>query len=279
MSWIAPKKKLYIISTFVHIMLILIIVIMLFPLLWLYLTSIKLPTDIFATPPVWMPSRFTLENFQDVLFVRRFYLPLLNTIITSVISTVFALIIGSIAAYGLVKHKHAGIIAIFILVFRMIPQIMIIIPLFVFFSKLKLIDTRIALILTFITFQLPFIIWLMRSFFSEVPTELEESAKIDGCGPMGALIRIILPVSAPGLAAAAILTLIVSWNEYMFALVITRTMASMTMPVAINQLVTFEKLIWSGMAAESVIFTLPIILISILVQRNIVRGMTMGAIK
>jgi len=273
------KSKYFIKSIFTHIILIIIVIIFIFPLLWLFATSIKLPKDVFSIPPVWIPKNFTLETFKEVIFVKKFYIPMLNTIITSLVSTGVALIIGSIAAYGLLKHKYTNILSIFILMFRMIPQVMIIIPLFIFFTNLNLIDSKIALIITFTMFQLPFIIWLMKGFFSDIPKELEESAKIDGCSPMGALIKIILPIAVPGLATAAILTLIVSWNEYMFSVVITRTMRSLTMPIAINQLVTFEKLIWTGIAAESVLFIIPILVIAIFIQKYIVRGITLGAVK
>jgi len=276
---ILNKNKKFIKKFFNHTILIVVVLIFLFPLVWLFMTSVKIPLDVFSIPPVWIPKNFTFETFREVIIEKKFYLPMVNTIITSLISTGIALMIGSIAAYGLLKHRYSNIISIFILMFRMIPQVVLIIPLFLFFTKLELIDTRIALIITFTTFQLPFIIWLMKGFFSDIPKELEESAKIDGCSATGALVKVIFPIAVPGLAAAAILTLIISWNEYMFSVVITRTMKSLTMPVAVNQLVTFEKLIWTGIAAESVLFTIPILVIAIIIQKYIVRGITLGAVK
>jgi multiple sugar transport system permease protein len=273
------KNKQLVNRIFIHIFLIIITILILFPAYWLFATSVKLPSDVFSHPPMWFPFRITLENIRYCFSFHKFYIPLENTLIISITSTLGALIIGTFAAYGITKLKYANTIATIILVFRMIPQIMIIIPLFILFKNMDLIDTKIALITTFITFQLPFVIWLMRGFLSELPIELEESAKIDGCGPLGSFLRVVLPISKPGLATAAILTLIATWNEYMFTIVLSRSFRTVTMVLSLNQLITYEKLPWSDIAAESVIITIPILLISFFVQRQIVYGMTMGAVK
>lgn len=263
-----------------------VVMFVLFPMVWLYMTSIKLPVDIFALPPVWIPLHVTGQGFADVIFgnssaVGQAYLALENSIIATLCSTVLAVLIGVCAAYGFARYRFRGaqLLLIGILFVRMIPGIMLVIPLFLLASATHLIDTRLALVIVYTAFELPFAIWLLYGALVDFPSELEDAGRIDGCSDFGILWRIVLPLIRPALAAAAVLTFLMSWNDFLFALVLTRTFASVTIPVTITQLVTFQGVNWQDIAAEAVLMTGPALLFSIIIQRHIVKGLTLGAIK
>jgi multiple sugar transport system permease protein len=255
----------------------------LFPLYWLVLTALKTQAEMFSIPPVWWPERYTLSYFEEILFRSSLGRLAWNSAVVAVGSTLLSVLAGTMGAYSLSRFRLPfGLnwhISFWILSTRMFPPIVSIVPLFLIMRSLDLVDTRIALILAYSVFNLPFVVWMMKGFFDELPRELEESALIDGDTPFGAFRRIILPLVRPGLAATAVFCLIVAWNEFLFALVLTQTEAALTLPVGIANQVTQYEIRWGAMSAAGVVAMVPLFVFALLVQRHLVRGLSYGAVK
>ncbi len=253
--------------------------VVLFPPFMLFLTSIKTNVDALRYPPVWF-FRPTISNYQEIFKLMPFGRYLLNSFAVAIASTAIALLVGSLAAYGLTRFrfKRSEDLSFWILSIRMTPPVAAAIPIFIIMRNLGLLDTPLALILAYCTFNVPFATWLLRSFFQEIPQEIEESAMVDGCSSFGAFFRIAIPLVAPGLAATGIFTFIFSWNEFLFALILTGTQAQ-TVPVALTGFIRETGIMWSHMAAAGVLAMVPMIIFTALVQRNLVKGLTMGAIR
>ncbi len=255
----------------------------LFPLYWLGVTALKTPAEMFAMPPVWWPERPTLEYFVDMLTRAGFARLAWNSTVVAVGSTLLSLVAGTMGAYTLSRFRLPGRwnehIAFWILSTRMFPPIVSIVPLFLILRRVDLVDTRLGLILAYAVFNLPFVVWMMKGFFDELPRELEESAYLDGDTHFSAFRRIILPLVRPGLAATAIFCLIVAWNEFLFALVLTQTEAALTLPVGIANQVTQYEIRWGAMSAAGVVAAVPLFVFALLVQRHLVRGLSYGAVK
>ncbi len=253
------------------------------PIYWMLTISLKHEVDQFAAPPRWFSFAPTLEHYQDAFFARSFGQYLITSAIVAVFSTFCALTIGTLAAYALARFKMPyrldRKLALWILSTRMFPPIVTVIPLFLMMRDLQLLNTRTSLVILYTGFNLPFVVWMMRGFFVEVPRELEEAALVDGDSRMGALRRVLLPLVAPGLAATAVFCLIISWNEFLFALVMTQTDAAMTLPVGIAGRVTQYEIKWGVMSAAGVVAMMPILVFAMAVQRYLVRGLSLGAIK
>ena len=253
--------------------------VILFPSVVLLLTSLKTELDAMSFPPKWI-FQPTLKNYVEIFKTS----PLLgygfNSLMVASLNTGACLIIGSLAAYGLARFRFRGSdnLAFWFLSVRMMPPVAGIIPLYIIMKNLRLLDTIWCLILTYLTFNLPFVIWMLKGFFDEVPLEIEESALIDGCSEFGVYYRIALPLIAPGLAATAILAFIFSWNEFLFALILTGTRA-VTLPVGIIGFMKETGINWGYMTAGGVLALLPVIFFVTLVQKHLVKGLTMGAIK
>lgn len=256
-----------------------ILIIIIFPVVMLFLTSIKSTVDAFRYPPVWL-FRPTLSNYREIFRLWPFGRYLLNSTIVATLSTVIAVTVGSMGAYSLARFRFKGLkdVAFWILSIRITPPIAAIIPIFIIMRKLDLLDKPLSLIITYTTFNLPFAVWLLRGFFREIPEEIEESARVDGCSHFGTFVRVVLPLSTPGLATTAIFSFIFSWNEFLFALMLTATKAQ-TLPVAVTGFIRETGVMWGHMAAAGVVIMLPMVLFTLLVQRNLVRGLTMGALK
>lgn len=250
-----------------------------FPSVMLFLTSIKTNVDALRYPPVWI-FRPVLTNYKEIFGLVPFGNYLANSLFVAAVSTAIALSVGSFAAYGLARFrfKRSKDIAFWILSIRMTPPIAAAIPIFIIMRTLRLLDTRTALVLAYCTFNIPFAVWLLRGFFQEIPKEIEESAMVDGCSPLGAFWYIALPLIAPGIAATGIFTFIFSWNEFLFALILTGTRAQ-TVPVSLTGFIRETGIMWSHMAAAGVLAMVPMIIFTSLVQKNLVKGLTMGAIK
>jgi multiple sugar transport system permease protein len=252
------------------------VLVILAPFLWLLQMSLKTQTDIFAFPPklVFVP---TLEHYRaiwDTAFRRSFA----NSGVVAVLSTALALVIGVPAAYALSRARAAGVLALWILVSRMAPPIAFTIPYFLAYRHLGLLDTRTGLVIVYLTFNLSLVVWLMRSFFDATPRSLEEAAWIDGAGLGQTFVRIVLPLSAPGLAATAILSFLYAWNDFFFALILTRTEA-MTAPVAVVNFMNYEGWEWGKIAAGGTLIMLPVLVFSFIVRKFLVRGLTAGALR
>jgi multiple sugar transport system permease protein len=255
----------------------------LLPVYWLATISLKQPVDQFAAPPVWWRFTPTLQHFRDILIERPFGTYIWNSVVVSVTSTLLALALGTLAAYGLARFKLPGgleeRLSFWIISTRMFPPIVSLVPLFLMMNRAQLLNTRTSLALIYAAFNLPLVVWMMRGFFEEVPAELEEAAMVDGLTRLGALWRVALPLAAPGLAATAVFCLITSWNEFLFALVMAQTDAAMTLPVGIAGQVTQYEIRWGPMSAAGILAMLPILAFAFIVQRYLVRGLSLGAVK
>lgn len=255
----------------------------LLPVYWMMTISLKREVDQFSVPPKWFAFSPTLAHFREAFVERAFGQYLLTSAIVAVVSTICAILLGTLAAYALagfrLPHKLNTRVALWILSTRMFPPIVTAVPLFLLMSDLRLLDTTLSLIIVYTAFNLPFVVWMMRGFFKEIPRELEEAARVDGDSRLGALWRVILPLAAPGLAATAVFCLIISWNEFLFALTLTQTDNAMTLPVGIAGRVTQYEIEWGVMSAAGVVAMIPILIFALAVQRYLVRGLSLGAVK
>lgn len=250
------------------------------PFLWQLITSVKAEPELTRLPPL-LPDRPTIGHYVSIFREYPFLRVMINSAIVSSTATLFSIVIGSLCAFGLAKLKlrYKALILAFVLSGSMFPPIATISPLYLIIRTLGLRDTLWGLILIYTTFSLPLSIWILTSFFREVPDELYRAARVDGCTPFEAFYKIILPISAPGLFTTAILVFIFSWNEFLFALTFTATPASRTISVAIALFPGLHEVPWGDMAAASVVVTIPLIVLVLVFQRRIVEGLTAGAVK
>lgn len=253
----------------------------LFPLIWMVLTSFKEQRDIFTMPPTLFFTP-TLESYITYLQRPDIWRRLVNTVIVAVGSGVLSIVAGAMAGYALarIRLRGAGTIGLLIVLSRGVPPIALAVPMFLVARKLGLTDKHITLILAYCTFLIPYVMWLMRGFFLSLPKELEESAMIDGCSRFGAFFKIIVPISLPGLLSTMIFSMILAWEELLFALVLTNRNAS-TIPVAIQGIAgdTINGANWAALTAVGTITVLPVIVFAMLVQKWLVQGMADGATK
>ena len=250
-----------------------------FPILWTVLTAFKSEADAAAIPPVFLFS-VTLDNFRAV-FDANYFSFFQNTVWLAGGSTLLALLIGLPAAYSLAFNpstKYTPKVLSWVLSTKMLPLVGALIPLIVIYKRVGLFDSRLGMILLYAAFNLPLVIWMMRSFFADLPKEILEASIVDGAGFLRIMTRIVLPLTAPGLAATALLSLIFSWNEFLLAVNLTSANSG-TLPVFISSFMTSEGLFWAKMSAASTLAVAPVILAGWLAQRSLVRGLTFGAVK
>lgn len=249
------------------------------PILMVALNSLKHPNDIFTATPKATFSP-TTANYRKVLGDLDFTVYLRNSAYVALGSTVASLVIGTPAAYALARLPIRGREwwARAILFTRMVPAVVLVVPMFVLFGKLNLLGTYPALIAAHTTFNLPIVVWMMRSFFEDLPPELEEAALVDGSGRFGAFLRVALPLASPGLAATAILCLLFSWNEFLFALVLSGQ-DTQTVPIGVASFIGTVSVDWGGSSAAAVVAMVPIFILGFAAQRFLVRGLTFGAVK
>ena len=254
-----------------------------FPVLWLFVNSFKTRLDMFAMPPIWIVDNPTLYNYVQTFVEREFVTYMFNSLIVALMTTLLSLAIGTIAGFALARFRYPANtkfhLSFWILSTRMMPPIVTIVPLYVFFGFLDLLNTKTALVISYTGFNLPFVVWMMRSYFAEIPADLEESAMVDGDTRLGAFWRVILPLARPGLAATAIFCFILSWIELLFALIITETTSANTLPIGIAGRITQYKVEWGEISASGFAACVPIIIFAFIVQRHLVRGLSFGAVK
>lgn len=252
----------------------------LYPLIWVVFSSFKPEQDQFAIPPMWFGSQFTLENYYRFFSDSSFLKTLINSLNITFLSTLLSLLLGIPSAYGLsrfrIRHKNA--ISIGVLAVRMLPPIVMVIPIFLLARTFRLLDTYTVMVIVGAFFSVPFVIWMMRGFFDEVPLELEEAAMVDGSSRAYAMWRVIVPLTAPGIAATAVLSALIVWNEFLYALVLTGT-NTRTLPVLVNSFVSEKAVNWGVMSAAGVVTALPLVVFGLLIQKHLVRGLTVGSIK
>ncbi len=255
----------------------------LFPIYWLAVNSIKLDLDIFAVPPVWFDFKPTWQHYYATFVERSFLDYALNSAIIAVATTLISLVFGTMAGYALARFHYSGQwrqqISFWILSTRMMPPIVTMIPLFLFFNYFGLLNTKAAVVISYTAFNLPFATWMMKSYFQDLPVELEEAAIVDGDTRLGAFLHVALPLARPGLAATAIFSLIISWNEFLLALILTKTDQSLTLPVGIAGRVSQYTTYWGEISAAGFLASIPIMLFALVVQKHLVRGLSFGAIK
>jgi len=260
-----------------------------FPIVWLFNASLSTQVELFAVPPHWIPLHPTLQNYLDIIFPnlaassvpRTFTVSLLNSLKIASSVTVICLVIGGLTAYALVRipFKLNSVILIGVLGTRMIPEVSLIIPLFILASSLQMINKPIVLVITYMSFALPYTIWMLATFFRTVPIELEEAARLDGCTRLGILWRVVMPISMPGLISTAMFVFLLAWDEFFYALIFTSTLAAKTVPVAIAEFVGRYSVNITGMMAGGILAALPPVILALIFQRYIVSGMTAGAVK
>ncbi len=271
-----PGTGLY--AAFIYGQVAVLLLLTLFPVLWLIQMSLKVETEAFQMPPKLLFAP-TLDNYV-ALFQGKFARSFNNSLIVSVATTLVSLLLGVPAAYAL---SRAGFradkgIALWILTTRMAPPIAFAIPFFLAYRSLGLVDTLHGLVLIYLTFNLSLVIWMMRTFFDGLPRSLEEAAAIDGAGPLAVFLRITLPLAGPGLATTAIFCFLFAWNDFFYALVLTRSRAQMA-PVAIVNFMNYEGWEWGKIAAAGTMIMVPVVVFSLLVRRYLIRGLTAGALK
>ncbi len=262
-----------------YALLVTLMLITVFPLVWLLLLSLKSELEAFAYPPllVFKPK---LDNFLALLSSESFMRSFANSFLIATGTVGMAMLVGVPAAYGISRgtRRFRQHVLVWALITRMAPGMIYIIPFFVLYVKIGLIDTRFGLMLIYLIFTLPLVLWTMTMFFDEVPKTLEEAAKVDGAGVFQGFFRVILPLSAPGLGATAILCFIFAWNEFLFALILARRHA-IPAPVAIVNFMAFEGTEWGKVAASGIFVLLPVLLFSLIIRKYLVKGLMGGAIK
>lgn len=253
--------------------------VILFPLFMTLITSLKTEVDAFTFPPKWI-FKPILRNYTQIFVEYPFMSFISNSLLVAGSNTCLCLILGSLAAYGLARYKFRGAdnLSFWILSLRMMPPVAAIIPVYIIMKNLRWLDTPWALIVIYLTFNLPFVVWMMKGFFEDIPREIEESALVDGCSELGIFSRIAVPLVAPGLAATAIIVFIFAWNEFLFALLLTATKA-VTLPVGMLSYIRETGVRWGYMTASGIISLIPIIIFTSLSQRYLVKGLTLGALK
>ncbi|MCE1252415.1 MAG: carbohydrate ABC transporter permease [Anaerolineae bacterium] len=283
------KRKQIINKAFLFGLTIPVLIFIYLPIIWLVISSISTRSELLSTPPHWIPSEPTLKNYIDIFtpgsttseVSRTFKTTLLNSLMVASTVTVISLVVGSLAAYALsrIRFPFRSGFLMGILGTRMIPEISLVIPLYILASQYKILNTPYILMATYLSFALPFAIWLMTSFFETVPVEMEEAARIDGCSRLRILLQIVLPVSTPGLVSTALFVFLLAWDEFFFALIFTSTVAAKTVPVAIAEFTGRYAVDITAMMAGGVLAAIPPVLLSLIFQRYIVSGLTAGSVK
>jgi len=260
-----------------HLVVVLVVVgFFMLPFVWMVLSSFKSALQIIELPPRLFFAP-TLQNYVNVFATQNFAQYFWNSLVIGAGSTALGLVLGLPAAYSIARYKQHGL-ALAILMARIVPGITFLIPLFILFRTLGLVDTYLSLILTHLLVGMPFIVWVMVPFFEAIPLSLEEAARVDGASMLQVVLRIVLPISGPGIVTGAILAFVFSWNNFMFSIVLA-TNRTKTLPVAVYNFISYAQIDWGGLMAAAVVITLPVLILALLTQRYVVKGLTAGAVK
>ena len=251
-----------------------------FPIYWLFLMAFKSADEVYAVPPVYFPADPSLGSFASLFRGASFDAQtLVNSLIIATSTTVIAMVLGTMCAYSMARFRTGGHnFAIWIMSQRMLPPIAIVFPLFLAFAFIDILDTFPSIIVVYVAFNLPFVIWMMRGYIEDVPVAIEESALVDGCTRWQVLYKIIVPMSRAGIFATAVFTFLFTWNEFVFALVLTNNHI-VTYPVQVTGYFAAQQTYWNSVGAMSILGTIPVFFAVIFFQRYLVRGISMGAIK
>jgi multiple sugar transport system permease protein len=268
------KKLLWNILFYLIVMGIALVV--LFPFLWMLSSSFKTQVDIIAWPPKFIFTP-TLQNYLKVFGEQNFLKYFMNSTIVGAVSVGLSLLLGLPAAYSIARYAQRKL-AVFILLARLMPGISFLMPWYIIFSRLNLMDSYVALILSHMLIALPIVVWIMSTYFSTIPPEMEESAMVDGATRQYAFFAIILPLSGPGIITATTLSFIFSWNNFMFSQVLSMEKTK-TLPIAVYNFVSYAEVDWGGVMAAAVAIMAPAIILTMIFQKYVVKGLTMGAVK
>jgi multiple sugar transport system permease protein len=257
------------------------------PGIWVVMTAFRPNIEVLARPAVWIPQNPTLDNFarlfglseaQQGLPVAQYFI---NSLVISITSTIVAVVIGMAGGYAFARYRFRGKATLFLafMLSRTVPGVALSLPLFIIWARLGIIDTSFGLILVYMAINIPFTIWLTDGFFRQIPVDLSEAAQIDGCTPWQAFWKIEFPLARSGLASAAIFAFLTSWNEYALASQLTRTTASKTMPVGLMDFTAQFTVDWTGMSAMAVLIIIPALVLTFIVQKHLIAGLTFGGVK
>jgi multiple sugar transport system permease protein len=265
------------------------------PFYWMLVSSVSEQRDLFSFPPVWFPRTVSLERFWILLGLGDlagldeetarpallFRTALLNSVLVCGITTAVGLAVGTVAAYAYARLRFAfsGPLMALTVVVHMLPPIATVIPLYILLRKIGLLNELSGLILVYAALSVTYVVWVMSGYFRSIPKELEESARIDGCSRMGALVRVILPIVTPGLVATGILVFITTWNEFLYVLVLMNDPANKTVPVVVAEFSTQDQIKYGMIMTGGIIVSLPPVLMALLFQRRLISGLTAGAVK
>ncbi len=258
-----------------------IVLILLLPLIIIFFTSFKPIGEVITVEPTFFPQVFTMQNYINLFTIRAFPKYMLNSFFVASFTAMISLTAASFAAFAIVWIQFSGkkIIVKMLLVTYMVPKILLLIPLFIMCYRLNLIDTRMGLVLTYLSYTLPLSVWLLKTYFESIPVELVESALIDGCDYFKCLVKIVLPVALPGIATVFIFTFVSGWTEYLFANILINSDGNRTIAAGLQTLLGYYRSDYALLAAASTVMTLPVFILFIFIQKQFIKGLTIGAVK
>jgi multiple sugar transport system permease protein len=279
-SRLGLARQRLLLNAAVYGLLVVAIVVMCFPLAWMVSVSFRPNVEVVKIPPAWLPQVFTIEGYRKFFESPRYMLVFFNTCLIALVVTVLSLVIASVAAYALARFKFIGhrSVLMFLIITQMFPLVLLCVPYFRIFIRLGLYDTITALVIVYLTFTLPFCILMLRSYFLNIPKDMEEAAMVDGCTRLGAIFRILFPMSYPAFIGAGIYTFLLAWNEFLFAVVLVESWGNRVLTMAIYSLMSEFVTDWNTMMAFSVVASLPLVVAFIFLQKYMVQGMTGGAL-
>lgn len=264
-----------------HIYLLILTFLAIFPLIWILISSIKSKGELTGNPTAFLPKQITFEYFRHVIFDLGFIVNIRNSVLISLCTTLIAIVIASLAAYGIVRFfpKVGNTMSKVLVTTYIFPPILLAIPYSIVMAKMGLTNTRVGLIIVYLSFSIPYAVWLLVGFFKTVPIGIEEAAKIDGANKIQVFAKVVVPLVAPGIVATAIYTFINAWNEFLYSLILMNDTSKMTVAVALRSLNGSEILDWGDMMAASTLVVIPSIVFFCLIQNKISGGLSEGAVK
>ena len=277
----ARRRKELLGKAGIYVSLTAITLLLVFPFVWMVSTSLKNKSELFSATPTLFPREITFENYRSMWVDYNFAPYLRNSLIVAVCTTLISLLVATFLAYGISRFKFRGKKVVFnlLILTQMFPLPLLIITIYAVFVRIGLIDSLMGLIIAYCTFAVPFATMMLKSYFDGLPLELEEAAAIDGCNPFSTIFRVVIPLSAPSIAAMGLFSFILAWQEFMMSLTLIRSPELRTLPVGITLMVGFRDIMWGPLMAGTVVVTLPVVVLFIYFQKYLISGMTMGAVK
>lgn len=268
-------------TALVHLLVIVSLVVLLFPLYWMFVTAVRPGNELLSYPPRFLPTDGSFDAFRRVLQETRIFRWFFNSTVVTVLTIVVAVPVSSLAGYAMSRFRYAGVneTGYLLLVARMLPGSLLIIPLYVIFSRLGLVNNYLALVIANTTFVVPFGAWMMKGFFDSIPRDLEDAAMIDGASAFGALVRVVVPLSLPGLAATTIYCAILTWGEFVFAATLVSGELRWTGPIGIASFNQQYQVQWNDIMAASLLFIVPVVALFAFLERFLVQGIAAGGVK